>query len=151
MSVIIACTDHSYLMTRLSLQVFYLWRHVSSTSPPLILWWSNLEILVGPLHRSSPFIVELRCQAIQTEHGPYIIKRTQKAVYIVTCLWYRPTSLPASSEALPLTPFGHARIHIDNIQLTLASFNMAKNYLQKKVISSFYSPVSTWFAISISK
>jgi hypothetical protein len=28
-----------------------------------ILWWSNLEILFGPLHRSSPFIGELRCQA----------------------------------------------------------------------------------------
>jgi membrane protein YdbS with pleckstrin-like domain len=51
------------------------------------IWWSNLEILVGPLHRSSTFIGELRCQAIQTEHGPYITERTQKAVYIVICLW----------------------------------------------------------------
>jgi hypothetical protein len=47
-----------------------------------LLWWSNLEILFGPLHRSSPFIGELRCQAIQTEHGPYIAERTQKAVYV---------------------------------------------------------------------
>jgi hypothetical protein len=39
-----------------------------------------------PLHRNSPFIGELRCQAIQTEHGPYITKRTQKAVYIVRYL-----------------------------------------------------------------
>jgi hypothetical protein len=38
-------------MTRLILQVVYLWRHVSSTAPPFILWWSNLEILFGPLHR----------------------------------------------------------------------------------------------------
>jgi hypothetical protein len=60
---------HRYLMIRLSLQVFYLWRHVSSTAPPFILWWSNLEILFGPLHRSSLFIGELRCQAIQMEHG----------------------------------------------------------------------------------
>jgi hypothetical protein len=60
---------HRYLMTRLSLQVVYLWRHVSSTAPPFILWWQNLEILLGPLHRSSPFIGELRCQAIQMEHG----------------------------------------------------------------------------------
>jgi hypothetical protein len=59
-------------MSRLSLQVFYL--------------WSNLEILIAPLHRSSPFIRGLRCPAIQTEHGPYITKRTQKAVY--TVLWY---------------------------------------------------------------
>jgi hypothetical protein len=36
-------------MTRLSLQVFYLWCHVSSTAPPFILWWTNLEILFGPL------------------------------------------------------------------------------------------------------
>jgi hypothetical protein len=27
-------------------------------------------------------IGELRCQAIQIEHGPYIAERTQKAVYI---------------------------------------------------------------------
>jgi hypothetical protein len=33
------------------------------------------------LHRSSPFIGALRCQAIQTEHGPYIEERTVKAVY----------------------------------------------------------------------
>jgi hypothetical protein len=50
------------------------------------IWWSNLEILIAPLHRSSPFIGGLHCQAIQTEHGPYIAERTQKAVYIVRCL-----------------------------------------------------------------
>jgi hypothetical protein len=44
-------------------------------------------MLFAPLHRSSPFIGGLRCQAIQTEHGPYIAERTQKAVYIVICLW----------------------------------------------------------------
>jgi hypothetical protein len=32
-------------MTRLSLQVVYLWCHVSSTAPPFILWWWTLEIL----------------------------------------------------------------------------------------------------------
>jgi hypothetical protein len=36
-------------------------------------------ILFAPLHRSSPFIRGLRCQAIETE-------RTPKAVYIVRCL-----------------------------------------------------------------
>jgi hypothetical protein len=49
---------HRYLMSWLSLQVVYLWRHVSSTAPPFILWWTNFEILFGPLHRSSPFIGE---------------------------------------------------------------------------------------------
>jgi hypothetical protein len=79
------CHEHRYLMTRLSLQVVYLWRHVSSTAPPFILWWSNLEILFGPLHRNSPFIGDLR---YQMEHAPYIAERTQKeAVYIVRCLW----------------------------------------------------------------
>jgi hypothetical protein len=68
---------HRYLMSRLSLQVFYLWRHVLSPAPPFKLWWSNFEILFAPLHRSSPFIEELRCQAIQMEHGPYITERTQ--------------------------------------------------------------------------
>jgi hypothetical protein len=77
-----------FLMSRLSLQVFHLWRHVFSTAPPFILWWSNLEILFGPLHRSSPFIGEVRCQAIQTELDPYRAERTQKAVYIVRCLCY---------------------------------------------------------------
>jgi hypothetical protein len=81
------CQFHRYLMSRLSLHVFYLGRHALSTAPPFILWWSNLEILYAPLHRSSPFIERLRCQAIQTEHGPYIAERTQKAVCIVTCLW----------------------------------------------------------------
>jgi hypothetical protein len=46
-----------------------------------------IEILFGPLHRRSPFLGELRCQAIQTEYGPYIAERTQKAVYIVRCLY----------------------------------------------------------------
>jgi hypothetical protein len=41
-------------------------RHLPKYS---ILWWWNLGILLGPLHRSSPFIEELRCQAIQIEHG----------------------------------------------------------------------------------
>jgi hypothetical protein len=50
---------HRYLISRLSLQVFYLWRHVLSTAPPFILWWSNLEILFAPLHRSSPLIGEI--------------------------------------------------------------------------------------------
>jgi hypothetical protein len=78
--------DHTYLMSWLNLQVFYLWRHYLLTAPPFILWWSNLEILFAPLHRSPPFIGGLRCQAIQKEHGPYIAERTQKAVYIVRCL-----------------------------------------------------------------
>jgi hypothetical protein len=73
-------------MSRLSLQVFYLWRHVFSTAPPFILWWSNFEILFAPFHRSFPFIGGLRCQAIQTEHGPYIAESTQKVVFIVRCL-----------------------------------------------------------------
>jgi hypothetical protein len=78
---------HRYLMSRLSLQVFDLWCHVLSIAPPFILWWTNFEILFGPLHRSSPFIGELRWPAIQMEHGPYITERTQKAVFIVRCLW----------------------------------------------------------------
>jgi hypothetical protein len=82
---------HRFLLTRLSLQVIYLWRHVSSTAPPFILWWTNLEILFGPLHRSSPFIGELRCQAIQMERGLYETERTQNAVYIVRCLWKTPS------------------------------------------------------------
>jgi hypothetical protein len=36
----------------------------------------------APLHRSSPFIRKLSCQAIQMEHSPYIAERTHNAVYI---------------------------------------------------------------------
>jgi hypothetical protein len=39
---------HRYLIPRLSLKVVYLWRHVSSTAPPFILWWWNLETLFTP-------------------------------------------------------------------------------------------------------
>jgi hypothetical protein len=90
-SILLLQPDHShhrYLMSRLSLKVFYLWRHVLSTAPPFIFGWSNLEILLPLLHRSSPFIGGLRCQAIQREHGRYIAERTQKAVNIVRCLWF---------------------------------------------------------------
>jgi hypothetical protein len=48
---------------------------------------ANLEILFAPLHRRSSFIGGLRCQAVQTEDGPYKAERTQKAVYIVRWLW----------------------------------------------------------------
>jgi hypothetical protein len=89
----VPCLHHRYLMSRLSLQVFYLWRHVLFTAPPFILWKWNLETLFAPLHRSSPFIGGLHCQAIQTEHGPYIAERTQKAVYNVRCFWSACTSL----------------------------------------------------------
>jgi hypothetical protein len=40
-----------------------------------------------PPPQLSLHIGELRCQAIQIEHGPYITERTPKAVYIVKCLW----------------------------------------------------------------
>jgi hypothetical protein len=85
---------HRYLMSRLSLQVFYLWRHESSTAPPFIFWWSNLEILFAPFHRSSHFIGELRCQAIQTENGPNMKERTKKQsilwdVYVLAWIWCR--------------------------------------------------------------
>jgi hypothetical protein len=77
---------HRYLMSRLSLHVLCDVTCVLSTAPPFILWWSNLEILFAPLHRSSPFIGELGCQAIPMGHGPYIAERTQKVVYIVRCV-----------------------------------------------------------------
>jgi hypothetical protein len=100
------------LMSRLSLRVFYLlWRQVLSTAPPFILWWSNLEILFAPLHSSSPFIRGLRCQAIKTENGPYryITERTQKAVYIVKCLWPRAIVCCFTSHLVPVPRLQAAR------------------------------------------
>jgi hypothetical protein len=46
---------------------------IVASSAIYIIVGSNLEILFGPLHRSPPFIEELRCQAIQTEHRSYSI------------------------------------------------------------------------------
>jgi hypothetical protein len=43
-SLMFVCISHRYLMSRLRLQVFYVWRHVLSTAPLFILWWWNLEI-----------------------------------------------------------------------------------------------------------
>jgi hypothetical protein len=77
-------------MSRLSLQVFYLWRHVLSTAIYNMVAKYRNTVLFAPLHRSSLFIGGLRCQAIQTEHGPYIVERTHKAVYIVRCLCLSP-------------------------------------------------------------
>jgi hypothetical protein len=45
---------------------------------------------MAPPPQLSLHIGELRFQSIRTEHGPYIAKRTQKAVYIVSCLWHLP-------------------------------------------------------------
>jgi hypothetical protein len=104
--------SHRYLMTRLSLQVVYLWRHVSSTAPLFLLWWSSLEILFGPLHRSSPFIGELRRQAIQIEHGLIQYSReSQNAVYIVRCLWSESTSQDAKPRVQPVV---HPPLYITN-------------------------------------
>jgi hypothetical protein len=38
-------------------------------------------------------IGELRCQAIQRDHGPYLAERTQKAVCIVRFLWVNPNEV----------------------------------------------------------
>jgi hypothetical protein len=44
-------------------------------------WW-NLETLFAPLNRSSPFIGQLRCQAIQMEHA-LILQRGPNAQSIL--------------------------------------------------------------------
>jgi hypothetical protein len=124
--------DHRYLMSRLILQVFYLWHHVFSTALPLILWWSNLEILhICPLHRSSPFVGGLRWQAIQMEHGPYIAERTQKTVYIVIYLCERlatldraarwPRSQPLSLKNNGCGKFGSATRYTTHLSSTVLS------------------------------
>jgi hypothetical protein len=101
-------------MSRLRLQVFNLWWYVLSTSPLFILWWSILEILFVPLHRSCYFIGGLSCPPIQTEHSLYIAERTQKAAYNVRCLWIYHTaglgskylqSLPQSKSLISTTTF----------------------------------------------
>jgi hypothetical protein len=65
--------------------------YILSWAPPFILWWSNFEILFAPLQR----IGWLHCQAIPTEHGPYITERTQKAVYL---FWHSGDLLEVKSR-----------------------------------------------------
>jgi hypothetical protein len=85
------CAEHRYLMTRLSLQVIYMWRHVSSTAPPFILWWLNLEILFGPLLRSSTFTGVLRCQAILKWNTVlYSRKNPKSSLYCEMSIVYPP-------------------------------------------------------------
>jgi hypothetical protein len=114
---------HRYLIPRLSLKVVYLWRHVSSTAPPFILWWWNLETLFVPLNRSSPFIGELRCQAIQMEHAliKYSREDPKRSLYCemsVDHIWALPVVDPSryiSGDSMSsLLWFWHA----DNILLS---------------------------------
>jgi hypothetical protein len=114
-------------MTRLSLQVVYLWRHVSS--PPFILWWSNLEIQFAFLHRSSPFTEELRCQAIQMEHGPHIAERTQKAVYIVRCLWVAVMSFSDSNIFLSEDQLHSEQSTRDNCQQATCNISSLQYFI----------------------
>jgi hypothetical protein len=118
MSLLWLMRQHRYLMSRLSLQVFYLWRHVLPTTPPFLLWWSNLEILFAPLHRSSPFIGGLRCQAIQTEHGPQKEPKKQSTVYCDMSMMRQHNCCTSSTQSnsttpvLPMGPiFGHMSFH----------------------------------------
>jgi hypothetical protein len=114
-------SHHRYLMTRLSLQVVYLWDHVSSTAPPFILWWSNLELLFGPLHRSSPFIGELHALSSNSNGTrSYIAERTQNAVYIVRCLWFSryspfPFPLPLPPPLIPFIPIMNKDKHLRGV------------------------------------
>jgi hypothetical protein len=77
---------------------------VDSAASYTVLWWSNLEILFGHLHRRSPFIGELRCQAIHTEHGLNIAERTQKAVCIVRYLCAFRSGLHTTFVSLAAPP-----------------------------------------------
>jgi hypothetical protein len=71
------------------------WAYKSSTCDVCIVDSAAIYIMLvkfrntfGPLHRSSPFIGERLCQAIQMEHGLICIaERTQNAVYIVRYLY----------------------------------------------------------------
>jgi hypothetical protein len=109
-----AASTHRYLISRLRLQVFYLWRHVLLTVPPFILWWSNLEILFVPLHRSCYFIGGLRCQAIQTEHSLYVAERTWKAVYNMRCLCFHHTT--SANRAVFTARISNHRFGASNIR-----------------------------------
>jgi hypothetical protein len=79
---------HRYLMSRLSLQVFYLWRHVLSRAQPFILWWWNLEIIFALFNRNSPFIGAALSSNSNGTRSVYSRKNPKSSLqYIVRCLW----------------------------------------------------------------
>jgi hypothetical protein len=97
-------------MTRLSIKVVYLWRHVSYTAPPFILWWWNLDICTTcppqpqlSLHRRAAL------SSYSNRTRSYIAERTQSAVYIVRCLCSVPSPPPLTChwhgiQGLKLSP-----------------------------------------------
>jgi hypothetical protein len=70
-----------YLMSRFTLQGFYLWRHVLSTATPLILWWLNLEIIFIPLHRSCGAALSTNLKRTHSLYC-YLAERTLKAANV---------------------------------------------------------------------
>jgi hypothetical protein len=95
---------HRYLMSRLSLQVFYLWRHVycRHSAAIYIMVVKFRHTICPPPPQLSPFIGGLRCQAILTEHGPYIAERSQnkQSLYCemsMTCTRGLPGTEPRTS------------------------------------------------------
>jgi hypothetical protein len=82
-------------------------------------------MLFAPLNRSSPFIGGLRCQAIQTEHGPYIAERTQKAVYILRFL--------CSARVAGVN--GHGKFFFDDIVAYYRNVSEALRYVKLIIIT----------------
>jgi hypothetical protein len=91
-------TNYRYLMSRLSLQVFYLWRHVFSTAPLFILWWSNLQILFGPpppqlsLHRRSALSGNSNgTRSVYSRENPKSSLYCKMSI-VLTCAWVNQDS-----------------------------------------------------------
>jgi hypothetical protein len=63
-----------------------------------ILWWSNLEILVVPLHRSFYFTGGLRRLPIQMEHSLYILYHKEPEIHVRSLVV--PQSLTSSSFSI---------------------------------------------------
>jgi hypothetical protein len=103
------CT-HRYLMSRLSLHVFYLWRHVLLTASPFILWWSNLEILpICPpppqlsLHRRAP----LSSNSNGARSVVYDRKNPKSSLYCEMSMPAAPSHAPCSCSSRPPAPTIH--------------------------------------------
>jgi hypothetical protein len=97
-----ACILHRYLMSRLSFQVFCLWRHVWSTQRrPFILWWSNLEILFAPpppqlsLHRRAAL-----SSNSNVTRSVYSRKNPKSSLYCEVSMVYCSSSLNYSYQLL---------------------------------------------------
>jgi hypothetical protein len=86
--------SHRYLMSRLSLQVFYLWRHVLSTQRRHLYYGGQIyKYYLPPSTAVLPSYTRAALSSNSNGTRSVYNRKTQKAVYIVICLWAWPSQI----------------------------------------------------------